>query len=421
MDCGAAMRKSVRVVVAVVGGWVLCLAAPVGGAANADDGSVYYVDPASGDDTRRGDSAAGAWRSLDKVNGFRFEPGDSVLFRRGTTWRGSLHLTADGTAERPITVGSYGAGVAPVFTGAPNCVTVDADHQIVEGIRATECEYGGIELRGSNNEVRDVQSDNNVAGVLITEESHHNTVKNSQIVDNNKMSVDDPGGDNDSGAFGILLNGDDNVITGNTITGSFATSHDYGYDGAAVEVYNGDRNQITYNLTANNETFTELGISGDGASADNVYAYNKVYSDQPRAFFLVTRGPDANFGPVTGTVMVNNSVSLVGEETQGWVCYGGCSPEILKLRNNIIALTGKTGYEDGEGADEDRGVYSGTQTEFEPGPNSVEADPLYTSESDLHLQDGSPAIGRGEPVGYDHDLDGSPVPSTPDAGAYQRS
>jgi copper-binding protein NosD len=412
------MRASVsRLIAATVAGGLVMTAAV---AADADSGgTVYYVDPAGGDDTRAGASAATAWQSLAKVNAFPFQPGDTVLFRRGATWREKLRLTADGTAERPITVGAYGSGAAPVFTGG--CVSVDADNQIVENIRATDCEYGGIELRGSHNEVRDVQSDNNVAGVLITEESHHNTVKNSQLVDNNKMSVDDPGGDNDSGAFGVLLNGDDNVITGNTITGSFATSHDYGYDGAAVEVYNGDRNQITYNLTGNNETFTELGISDDGSAADNVYAYNKVYSDQPRAFFLVTRGADANFGPVTGTVMVNNSVNLVGPETQGWVCYGGCSPEILKLRNNVIALTGKTGDEDGEGADEDTSVYLGTESNFELGPNSVEADPLFVSAADLHLREGSPAIGRGEPVGYDHDLDGTPLPATPDAGAYQHS
>jgi hypothetical protein len=235
------------------------------------------------------------------------------------------------------------------------------------------------------------------------------------------MSVDDPGGDDDSGAFGVLLNGDDNVITGNTITGSFATSHDYGYDGAAVEVYDGDRNQVTYNVTANNETFTELGRSPGGGSADNVFAYNTVYSDQPRGAFLVTRGPEDGVGPVTGTVALNNSVSLVGAETEGWVCYGGCSPSILKLRNNVIAVTGKTGYEDGEGADEDRGVHFGTVTQFELGPNSVEADPRYVSRTDLHLRDGSPAVGRGEDVGFDHDLDGTSLPATPDAGAYQRS
>jgi hypothetical protein len=131
------MRRSVLpLVLTVVGGWVLGLGVPASGVA-ADGGSVYYVDPANGDDTRRGDSVAHAWRTLEQVNGFRLEPGDTVLFRRGSTWHGGLHLTEDGTAEQPVVVGSYGTGAAPVFTGAANCVTVDADHQIVQGIRAT--------------------------------------------------------------------------------------------------------------------------------------------------------------------------------------------------------------------------------------------------------------------------------------------
>jgi hypothetical protein len=83
-------------------------------------------------------------------------------------------------------------------------------------------------------------------------------------------------------------------------------------------------------------------------------------------------------------------------------------------------VTGKTGYEDGEGADEDRSVYSGTVTQFELGPNSVETDPRYVSQTDLHLRAGSPAIGRGENVGFTHDLDGKSFPANPDAGAYQR-
>jgi hypothetical protein len=90
------------------------------------------------------------------------------------------------------------------------------------------------------------------------------------------------------------------------------------------------------------------------------------------------------------------------------------------LRDNVIEVGGKTGYEDGAGADEDHGVYLGAQTQFVLGPNSVQADPLFTSTSDLHLRSGSPAIGRGEYLGYVYDLDGDVLPTTGiDAGAYQ--
>ncbi|MGH8881620.1 MAG: hypothetical protein ACRD0P_30440, partial [Stackebrandtia sp.] len=201
-------------------------------------------------------------------------------------------------------------------------------------------------------------------------------------------------------------------------SGSFAESHDYGYDGAAVEIYNGDRNVISYNVTADNETFTELGHADGETSDDNVFAYNSVTSAQKRAAFLVTRGPDIPLGPVKGTIAVNNSVNLPND-SQGWVCHDGCAPDILKLRNNIIKVTGQTGFEDGEGADENNGVYSGGASNFELGDSSVEADPLFTSDTDLHLTAQSPAIGLGEAAGYDEDLDGNPVGDNPDAGCYQ--
>jgi hypothetical protein len=66
-------------------------------------------------------------------------------------------------------------------------------------------------------------------------------------------------------------------------------------------------------------------------------------------------------------------------------------------------------------------VYHGAQTQFTLGPSSVLADPLFVSATDLHLRAGSPAIGRGEPLGFTVDLDGKPLPATGiDAGAYQQ-
>ena len=54
-----------------------------------------------------------------------------------------------------------------------------------------------------------------------------NTIVANTIRDNNKMSVNTPGGDDDSGAFGVLLNGDRNEVANNTISGSDAFSYDY--------------------------------------------------------------------------------------------------------------------------------------------------------------------------------------------------
>lgn len=383
-------------------------------------GTTYYVDADGGSDTAAGTSSATAWRTLDRVAEQDLAPGDTVLFARGRTWTGELKLSRGGTADAPLTIGAYGSGNLPVITGGANCVTVTGAHWLISDLRATECDWAGFELRGHHATLRRVRADNNVAGVSITDDAHHNTVRDSALVDNNRMSVNTPGGDDDSGAFGVLLNGDDNVIAHNTITGSHADSHDYGVDGAAVEIYDGDRNRVEYNITRDNETFTELGHQEGETADDNVFAYNVVTSTHDTGAFLVTRGADDGLGPVRGTVAVNNSVSIPGDGGEGWVCYGGCDDTILKLRNNVIAVGGKTGYEDGDGADEDTSVYDGGPHQFDLGPDSVTADPLFTDTEDLRVRPGSPAIGRAEPTDYTVDITGTPVPSEGGtAGAYE--
>jgi hypothetical protein len=408
--CGAA---------ALIGVGPLLVSTP----ADAATATTYYVDSLGGSDGNSGTSSAAAWKTLRKVNSAAFDPGDTIRFKRGQAWTGSLHLSSLGTASSPITVSAYGSGALPRIGGkVTECITVDGSYWNITGLWASGCNWAGIEIRGDHNTLTSVRADHNVTGVSITEEASSNTLRGSTLTDNNKMSVNTPGGYDDSGAFGVLLNGDDNLITGNTITGSYASSYDYGHDGAAVEVFNGDRNRVEYNLTRDNETFTELGHAPGETADGNVYAYNLVTSVHDTAAFLVTRGAQNSLGPVRGTVAVNNSVSLPGEDTQGWVCYAGCAADILKLRNNAFSVGGKTGYEDGDGADEDNSVYWGQQTQFELGPGSIEADPLYRSSTDLRLLAGSPAVERGVPTGYTTDLAGQPVPATkPDAGAYQHN
>jgi hypothetical protein len=55
----------------------------------------YYVDCQSGSDDSRGTDADAAWRSVEKVSAFVLEPGDAVLFRRGTRCSGALGSVND--------------------------------------------------------------------------------------------------------------------------------------------------------------------------------------------------------------------------------------------------------------------------------------------------------------------------------------
>src|SRR6478609_9198316 len=74
----------------------------------------YYVS-ATGDDGNAGNKQA-PWKSIDKVNAFRFNAGDSILFNRGDTFYGTLNCQSGNTLQS-IVYGDYGTGKLPVITG----------------------------------------------------------------------------------------------------------------------------------------------------------------------------------------------------------------------------------------------------------------------------------------------------------------
>jgi hypothetical protein len=58
--------------------------------------------------------SASAYKTIADINAFSaLAPGDSVLFRKGQTWREQLTVPSSGTAGNPITFGSYGSGNKP--------------------------------------------------------------------------------------------------------------------------------------------------------------------------------------------------------------------------------------------------------------------------------------------------------------------
>lgn len=68
--------------------------------------ATYYVS-ADGADDGAGTSPQAAWRSVKRVNAADLKPGDTVLFRRGDRWRGTL-VTKSGEEGRPVTYAAYG-------------------------------------------------------------------------------------------------------------------------------------------------------------------------------------------------------------------------------------------------------------------------------------------------------------------------
>ena len=82
----------------------------------------YYFSSVSGDDSRTSAQAqnpATPWKTLSKLNSFMssLNAGDSILFKRGETFYGSIVITKSGTAANPIRFGAFGTGSKPVISG----------------------------------------------------------------------------------------------------------------------------------------------------------------------------------------------------------------------------------------------------------------------------------------------------------------
>ena len=81
-------------------------------------GTTYYVDSSGGSDDNNGLSATSPWKTLAKINSFKFAPGDIILLRRGSIWREQLNFPSSGSAGSPIVIDAYGSGELPAISGA---------------------------------------------------------------------------------------------------------------------------------------------------------------------------------------------------------------------------------------------------------------------------------------------------------------
>ena len=88
----------------------------------------YHFSP-TGDDGAGDGTADRPWATLRKAGTLSLRPGDKVLLAGGQTFGGGLRIDHDatgsaGTADSPITIGSYGAGRAVIEAGEEDGVLV---------------------------------------------------------------------------------------------------------------------------------------------------------------------------------------------------------------------------------------------------------------------------------------------------------
>ncbi len=95
-------------------------------AVTASYGSDFFVRP-DGNDSALGMSRKAAWRSIERVNDARLQPGDRVLFQASQTFTGNLRIGAEdaGTAVHPVVIGSFGKGRATICAGTGTGIAVE--------------------------------------------------------------------------------------------------------------------------------------------------------------------------------------------------------------------------------------------------------------------------------------------------------
>jgi hypothetical protein len=82
-------------------------------------GTNYYFS-ATGNDANNGLSQGFPKQTLAAARGLSLVAGDSVLFKRGDTFRGYYIASNSGSIGNPIIYGAYGAGAIPIISGAKN-------------------------------------------------------------------------------------------------------------------------------------------------------------------------------------------------------------------------------------------------------------------------------------------------------------
>ncbi|HZB13263.1 MAG TPA: right-handed parallel beta-helix repeat-containing protein [Chryseolinea sp.] len=81
----------------------------------------YFLSSSMGSDSRsvyQAQYPITPWKTLNRLNSFKeLQPGDSVLFKRGDVFYGTLQINRSGTRDGVITYSAYGKGANPVISG----------------------------------------------------------------------------------------------------------------------------------------------------------------------------------------------------------------------------------------------------------------------------------------------------------------
>ena len=389
------------------------------------DATEYYVDSTNGDDDNSGTSEDAPWKTLDKVSSMTFNPGDSIFFKRGSSYSGCVTINGDGTAGNPITVGAYGSGDAPSFTNPDkrdnngNAMRIRGDYHIVENLNfhhtapaPTGASFfkvwasGALHVSLGNDHV--IIRNNEFAhnAKAIQSHSEYSLITNNYIHDVNDLQQDGFLSFPYWGPIGIHLGIGNQEISYNIIENMYVEGGGWGGDGGAIEIDDGrnhkDNIYIHHNQTRHNMGFLEISWEHDlkRMPTSNVVIEHNVSRDYQD--FVFWWADDSLSRINNNTIIRTDFVEGMAEDTV-FVLDG----QNIAVSNNIIVVRDDMWSPVFRGDGIESAIHTnncywniddGTvDLGVDVGTGEFTTDPLFVDfeGGNYHLQPGSPALGLG--------------------------
>ena len=425
----------------------------------------YYI-ASSGSDSNKGTSESSPWKSISKVNGFNFKPGDRVLFRRGDSWNTELRPNTNGASGKLITFSAYGSGKKPVISAPSGAYSVNIrgkSYVRIDGLYViTPPDMNGIAIRGNSvgNEVINCTVEGRGSagkGIVFSsplngEVASRSRIANNEvfktaygidgsygmhgggIIENNYIhDIRDGGGDGivaRRGNYnGLIIR--DNEITGwrddaidcyggNNITIEFNYIHHVAakVNTAGNGIKSGGGNTVSshtivrYNIIHSlrgNSGGSKDGINANGGDDSEIYG-NLIYDVQGEALSIPK---DSRNIKIHHNTLVSDNRALFVGSTSGISVSNNIFWGSRGALNINMRISGKSNLFIG-GVKSDNYTGSG---DVIASSSAVFANP---SQNDYRLKSGSPAIDKGASIsGYSTSIEKKSIKGAPDIGAYE--
>jgi len=422
--------------------------------------NTYYVSQ-NGNNDSSGLSINKAWQTLSKVQN-NVVSGDSVLFAKGSKFRGTLELTS----KNNIYFGVYGTGTDPLFWGTgsrlPNpgglvilnsCSNIifygwnisDTTISFTDRTIQAKIQYVFITYSSSTNIIIRKCTMDRIGYGAYFPPGNNNNIVDSCSIGNLRMIVNTPGGDDDYGGVPVQFSSRNCIVSNNYFHDCYAVSYDYQYDGGGVEFFEeGDTvkgNKVMYNTFYDcNGTFEFGSSSGQlRPHTDNLIAYNKVINSSSLVY--INNNPDAGYETrvknlqIYNNIIVQNVASRTGELTMISMYTSDATAGIIDMKNTIFQTTNgadvtRSGQWTGGQLVHKNNIYklsNGGVTNFTLDAteiatssviwvNTTNANPLLW---DYNITATSPAINAGIYVGLTRDFNNNVVGNPPSIGVLE--